>query len=1820
MKSRAQTTVELLIILAISLIILLLIYSIYAQQLEAGNFQREQFLAKNSLQKIVNSANKLSISGVGSRTTVDIEFSRGTKLDETIISGNTILVKLSNDTEVFGVADVNFEGSLRDLRGKQVINLEYDGDSVLIHYNDFEVNQTSISFSTLTGNTQSESITIRNLYSDDLNFYIEKNFNTNDITFTTDPVSDFNLARGEVKTINLNFIVKESAIGNYSGNIKIIAEINDQNISKQINLSAEILDEFRPLIISPKSSSFSALHNTIVTKSYNVCNRTLNDINEITWEKDGNFSIWFTLPSITSVATNECVDFDLNINVPDEAKFDYNATFSINYLNGSKTTAYIDAYITPRTTNISEFRSVKDNTLKANYNLSSYIKDYDTYFTSTGELDHNLLRNISLGIEATNNSSELSSSSKFFDYSLVALWHLNGDAVDSSGNGNNGTVNGATSTSGLWDTDAYAFDGDSIVVENSSSLEFLPTDSFSISLWVNTTSTSSAGIISKMNTSQSFRGYDLFFNSNGVITTHIIDSWNTSALRKGSNNVVNDGKWNHILMSYDGSKSIDGIEIYINGSKESSNLSYEVDNGSSMSSINPTSDFRIGGRSTGSNLSSPFNGKIEEVIIWNKELTEKEVEELFLEQAGDFLEPNLVARFNLNGNANDSSGNGNDGVWVGSSNYQSGLWDTNAAVFDGSTTRIDVADSSQTDLQGSITLSAWINPNDCLGTGDGRQEIATKRSAYYMNLDTSCRLNYYWYGLSNPGYHYTDSSVSLNKWSFVTSVYDSVNDQVRLYINGVLEKQVNSISGVGDLSDFDLTIGANIDTGGTNRNFDGKIEDVSIWNSALSDEEVKRIYANQAGTYVEPNLVAKYELNGDIVDRIRGVEGTNNGATVSKGLFGTESFEFDAQDDYIDLGSPIIDTEEFTVSIWAKYYGTGGGTVGQNVIFQQRDDTGGNNHSAITMFAEYSGESRASVRSSNGSGNTIAVPAQGANKWHHYVFSVNSSELKLYINGVLQGTEPNTQSGNYTTSIDYVDLGRHVYSSTTAGLFNGKIDEVSFWDRSLNDEEIIELYNKSVKNFRDNNLVAYYKFNESAGDQIYDSAYDKNATLVNGASILENGMWDSNALNLDGIDDYVKTDLVLNNNIGSISSWFKTNQKGVIFSNSAEDGDTVFYIFVGNDSTGSCSGEALTIVTQISGDSTRTCYIPNDENELITNKWNNIVVNAGDDYELFINGEEKNLVVGSGLDGGFFGNSNTDNVLIGATQRNSSGISNNFVGQIDEVKIYDRVLTDEEIITDYNSFLESKFVDKNIIDANNLSFWSNAKINEGLKYNFGTELETFIDFSGQELDNNFSAYDDLVALYHLNGNINDSYGANDGSVTGAVVEDGLYLTSAYKFENSSDRITVNGVQDEMSATNGTVSAWAYPTGIGSNRYVFQSVGSSTNRYYIQYTGGRFRVIRGNPATVVELDVDVELNKWYHLVLTWDDTNLYGYIDGELKGTDIYSNPNSDFANNNVYIGTQGTDKQFLGNIDEVAFFNRKLSDEEVLELYKLQKPGEFDKGLVAHYKLNENVIDNSGNNNSLSNNGASSASGILRTNAYSFNGVDLSLSSSSPLVQAGDFTVCNWFKKNDFSKTLQMVTQYLGADAGRFGYGFNQNSNNIYFRIGAIAPETNFVFEESNWYHTCITKESSNMSLYIDGELNSTDSSSADVYQTNTLIGDIDVASTDSEGIIDEVAIWNRALSSEEIKKLYRKYTNEIDLNFYSCSDSECETKTSNVYLEKVNNDTDLDISNLESSRYLGYEVYFKQVDELVNNNQTYFTNSLIENIRIDKSSMYYID
>lgn len=199
--------------------------------------------------------------------------------------------------------------------------------------------------------------------------------------------------------------------------------------------------------------------------------------------------------------------------------------------------------------------------------------------------------------------------------------------------------------------------------------------------------------------------------------------------------------------------------------------------------------------------------------------------------------------------------------------------------------------------------------------------------------------------------------------------------------------------------------------------------------------------------------------------------------------------------------------------------------------------------------------------------------------------------------------------------------------------------------------------------------------------------------------------------------------------------------------------------------------------------------------------------------------------------------------------------------------------------------------------------------------------------------------DGLVGWWPLNGNANDiTVNGNDGTVSGATVASGLDQL-CYSFDGVDDWIQLDNSNFPYGASPGSLSAWAMTTTTAAGYRWIVAYGTAANKQsrFLGINGTTFYV--GGYGTTATEDViysGVPLNTWFHMVGTYDGTNVKMYIDGILvaSGDRVWNTVESV-----ARIGQQtNTANEFWqGEIQDVRIYNRALSAEEVKIQYELTK-------------------------------------------------------------------------------------------------------------------------------------------------------------------------------------------------------------------------------------------------------------------------------------------
>ncbi len=336
--------------------------------------------------------------------------------------------------------------------------------------------------------------------------------------------------------------------------------------------------------------------------------------------------------------------------------------------------------------------------------------------------------------------------------------------------------------------------------------------------------------------------------------------------------------------------------------------------------------------------------------------------------------------------------------------------------------------------------------------------------------------------------------------------------------------------------------------------------------------------------------------------------------------------------------------------------------------------------------------------------------------------SVSASGYSAVANVSLIISEALSLSNYYFASVDNNTL-HHWFDLN--GFVSKRSNDLNYWVASG------ELDWNTSKDFSvngvdwDQNLVAYYKFNDlNADGYIIDSAGGHDGMLVGDANIATKGMWDGNALWLGGVGEYVDVPSASSlSGVGqmTISAWvYQTVQGGYIISKSTGmSADGGWYLTTNN---GWVSNPSIDFAV-LNGTGN---YLVKSVTSSI-NTWHHISAvwdssqSGNSRIKLYVNGVEGETVTS----GGTVTNPsiNTLDVLIGARTLGAY-----YKGLIDEVKVYNRALSAEEILYDYNKFLETKFVDKNIVDAGIVVDWNSVLINKDIIFD-ENRMKTQIDMN-----------------------------------------------------------------------------------------------------------------------------------------------------------------------------------------------------------------------------------------------------------------------------------------------------------------------------------------------------------------------------------------------------------------------------------------------------------------------------------------------------------
>ena len=401
----------------------------------------------------------------------------------------------------------------------------------------------------------------------------------------------------------------------------------------------------------------------------------------------------------------------------------------------------------------------------------------------------------------------------------------------------------------------------------------------------------------------------------------------------------------------------------------------------------------------------------------------------------------------------DSVG-GHDGELVNGPVWEAGGRIDGALDFDGSNDQIVVPHDDTLSLTEALTMSAWVFNQSAFMSSTQRvisKEQIGQNDSYWMALSGG----YLYVGIGGAIYT-PDTIFNTNQWYHLATSYDSVTEEVHIYVDGALELSEPAIASLNE-NTADITIG---NSNWENKPWEGLLDDVRLYNRALTQEEI-----DELANIPSANPVAHWKLDetsGAIaVDSISGHDGTLfNGPVWNVSGQENGALGFDEINDYVLVPDFAFGTD-FTVSFGFKIDDNSGS------LFQYMYSHGDiNGVSSLNVFLNEDAHGtdpnilRTVIRDENDTLNNTALEFDVSSIikddfWHTYTLTVaNGKGANVYLDGVLQNSDSRgSDAFNPTTDI-YLGARQDLNADR---LYGGLLDNVRIFDSVLSDTDIAAL-------------------------------------------------------------------------------------------------------------------------------------------------------------------------------------------------------------------------------------------------------------------------------------------------------------------------------------------------------------------------------------------------------------------------------------------------------------------------------------------------------------------------------------------------------------------------------------------------------------------------------------------------------------------------------------------------------------------------------------------------------------------------------------------
>lgn len=411
----------------------------------------------------------------------------------------------------------------------------------------------------------------------------------------------------------------------------------------------------------------------------------------------------------------------------------------------------------------------------------------------------------------------------------------------------------------------------------------------------------------------------------------------------------------------------------------------------------------------------------------------------------------LAAEWLFGGNANDTGGGGIHGTVYGDTTTVADRFARagNAFLFDGNGDYVMAA--ADTLPAGARTVSLWFYA-DAISEGMGVLGYGgngTDGTSWWQNLKLAGESKY------TVGAHGSGNSLQadytaepVGRWIHWVAVTDAGG--TRLYVDGALAASNASLSILNTATTGrSICLGGIVDSSGAGPLVDsghgtlnGRLDDVRIYNCALTAAQVTALYRETGWPVPDDGLVGEWMMEGSAADTSgNGNDGTVTNAVPAADRFGVPDrcYSFDGNGDYIGVTGLAGTYVRYAVSFWLQSAGTAFNASPTVIRMGGNSFLRFSNNTQTPLDAYVDGTLKGTA--------TLSVGA-----WHHVAATCDGSSFVLYVDG--------QQAVSGTAALFTMDGFQIGANSASSHYYYGLMDDVRFYGRGLDADEVAVLYHE----------------------------------------------------------------------------------------------------------------------------------------------------------------------------------------------------------------------------------------------------------------------------------------------------------------------------------------------------------------------------------------------------------------------------------------------------------------------------------------------------------------------------------------------------------------------------------------------------------------------------------------------------------------------------------------------------------------------------------------------------------------------------------------